>query len=187
MNPRGLHSYCRDCVAAYDRGEPDPRNRVCVCIYCDQPYEPKQLKSKASYCSRRCKDKAKNEAWKVDLWASRPIDRHCLHCGNQLSQSMRSDAKFCSRVCNNKAHALQRKLRARTGQEDKPGYIRAEICKRDNWECQLCGEPVDPELTHPHPMSPSLDHITPVAHGGNNDPSNLRLTHLICNLQRGTR
>lgn len=179
--------WCKECAAARARGESvvaehEPRQ----CVHCGEDYIPKQLKSAAKYCSRTCKDKAKNVKWRQDLHASKPDDRMCLHCGSQLPASARIDAKFCSRDCNNRAHALQRKLRARAG-GDKPGFMRAEICARDQWMCQLCSDPVDPELRYPEPLCASLDHIVPVAHGGGNEAENLRLAHLVCNVRRGTR
>lgn len=33
-------------------------------------------------------------------------------------------------------------------------------------------------------MGPSADHIIPVVDGGSNAMSNLRLTHLLCNMRR---
>lgn len=107
-----------------------------------------------------------------------------MHCGNRLPQRMRVDALFCSEQCNYGAHALQRKLRARTGDEGKPGYLRAFICDRDRWRCGICRKPVDRALRHPDLMCASLDHIVPVSEGGTNDLWNLRLTHLRCNLSR---
>lgn len=135
------------------------------------------------YCSRKCKDAARNAAEAAEREASKP-ERECLHCGTPLPRSMRADAVFCSEKCNYAAHALQRKLRARTGDENKPGYLRAAICKRDKWRCGICGERVNPTLEHPHPRAASLDHIVPVSEGGGNEPANLRLVHLVCNLRR---
>jgi 5-methylcytosine-specific restriction endonuclease McrA len=51
--------------------------------------------------------------------------------------------------------------------------------------CAICGEPIDPALRYPHKRSLSVDHRTPRVNGGSDDPSNLRPTHLRCNLSRG--
>lgn len=32
--------------------------------------------------------------------------------------------------------------------------------------CGICGKPVDKSLRYPHPLSPCIDHIIPVAKGG---------------------
>lgn len=135
------------------------------------------------YCSRKCKDVARNAALAAERETAKP-ERECLHCGASLPKAKRSDAVFCSERCNYAAHALQRKLRLRTGSDEKPGFLRAEICKRDGWRCGICGERVSPRLEYPDPRAASLDHVVPVSQGGTNDSANLRLVHLVCNLRR---
>lgn len=157
-----------------------------ACQFCSVMFQPKHDSPTrpTAYCSRQCKDDAKNAKRASIRVAGKPTDRTCMHCGDALPQRMRSDALFCSQRCNYGAHALQRKLRARTGGEAKPGYLRAFICDRDRWQCGICRKPVDRRLQHPEPMCASLDHIVPVSRGGTNDLWNLRLTHLRCNLTR---
>lgn len=48
--------------------------------------------------------------------------------------------------------------------------------------CGICGKPVDFGLKFPHPLSPCIDHIIPVAKGGHpSDIDNLQLAHFCCN------
>ena len=48
--------------------------------------------------------------------------------------------------------------------------------------CGICGKPVDFSLKFPDPMSPTVDHIIPVAKGGHpSDIDNLQLAHFYCN------
>ena len=48
--------------------------------------------------------------------------------------------------------------------------------------CGICGRPVDKTLRYPHPLSATVDHIVPVAHGGHPSAlSNLQLAHWTCN------
>ena len=58
------------------------------------------------------------------------------------------------------------------------------IYHRDKATCQLCGGQVTP-LGTTGSLSPHLDHIVPIANGGNDHPTNLRLTHSSCNASRG--
>lgn len=59
--------------------------------------------------------------------------------------------------------------------------LRAAVYAEES-HCGICGEVVDKSLTFPHPMSPSLDHITPWRDGGAwYDRNNLRLAHFRCN------
>ena len=65
--------------------------------------------------------------------------------------------------------------------------MRLEVFERDGWICQLCAEPVDRDLAHPHPQSPSLDHALPLSRGGAHTYANTQLAHLRCNLRKGAR
>lgn len=54
--------------------------------------------------------------------------------------------------------------------------------------CAICGKPLHPELSYPHPLSSTVDHIVPVARGGSlSDPGNLQAAHLICNVQKSDK
>lgn len=54
--------------------------------------------------------------------------------------------------------------------------------------CGICGKPVDFSLKHPHPLSPCIDHIIPIAKGGHpSDITNLQLAHRCCNRQKSDK
>ena len=54
--------------------------------------------------------------------------------------------------------------------------------------CGICGRPVDKSLKFPHPLSPCIDHIIPIAKGGHpSDISNLQLAHWTCNRQKSDK
>lgn len=54
--------------------------------------------------------------------------------------------------------------------------------------CGICGKPVDKSLKYPHPMSPVIDHIIPIAKGGHpSDLDNLQLAHWCCNRQKSDK
>lgn len=54
--------------------------------------------------------------------------------------------------------------------------------------CGICGKPVDVNLKHGDPMSPTIDHIIPIAKGGHpSDIENLQLTHWTCNRQKSDK
>jgi 5-methylcytosine-specific restriction endonuclease McrA len=56
-----------------------------------------------------------------------------------------------------------------------------EIFERDDWTCQLCGQPVPRDACFPHPLSASIDHIVPLSRGGAHTKDNVQLAHLTCN------
>jgi hypothetical protein len=179
-------AWCKECYREWHRERYQPQGSATDdarrCDECASTYRPGQRR-RSRYCSRTCKERAANRARQAAIDAAKP-QRECLHCARVLPSEMRSDARFCSKRCNEAAHALQRKLRARTGQDDKPGHLRASICVRDQWICGICAQPVARDREYPDPLAPSLDHVVPVSQGGTNDPANLRLVHLVCNLRR---
>jgi hypothetical protein len=67
---------------------------------------------------------------------------------------------------------------------DSEKFLHPEIYERDGWVCGICGDPVSPELKHPHPLSASIDHIDPLSLGGPHSRANVRCSHLTCNVAR---
>lgn len=54
--------------------------------------------------------------------------------------------------------------------------------------CGICGKPVDFSCRYPHPLSPCIDHIIPIAKGGHpSDIDNLQLAHWTCNRQKSDK
>jgi 5-methylcytosine-specific restriction endonuclease McrA len=66
--------------------------------------------------------------------------------------------------------------------EDVP---RLEVFERDGWICQLCTEPVDRDLVIPDLLAASLDHVIPLARGGEHSRANAQLAHFLCNSTKG--
>ena len=56
-----------------------------------------------------------------------------------------------------------------------------------NHTCILCGQPIDETLPPRHPMSRTLEHITPIAQGGTHNLDNLDLAHYSCNASKGAK
>ena len=71
---------------------------------------------------------------------------------------------------------------------DRSGEFRTEFEKnrriilRTQQICGICGNPVDFKEKYPSPLSPTVDHIIPIAKGGHpSDLANLQLAHRWCN------
>lgn len=185
-----LNPWCKPCYREWHRQRyqvetnDDPR----ACATCGEVYAPK-VRRRSMYCSKLCKDKAKNARVSVELHAAKPA-RRCCWCGDDMPQSMRSDAAFCSARCNELAHRRTKNWRRRRGdlaakrprKNPLPSFV--DIAERDGWQCQLCGESVDRDLDHPNPLAGSIDHKVPVARGGGDEFDNLQLAHFRCNWSR---
>jgi 5-methylcytosine-specific restriction endonuclease McrA len=58
---------------------------------------------------------------------------------------------------------------------------RRRVYERDGWRCGICHRLVKRDAKAPHPLSPSLDHIVPLAAGGPHSYANVQCAHFICN------
>ncbi|GAB3154215.1 hypothetical protein GCM10027258_57760 [Amycolatopsis stemonae] len=61
--------------------------------------------------------------------------------------------------------------------------LRRAVLDRDQWICQLCGKPINPQLRNPDPMSAQVHHAQGKAYG--DDPAQLQAAHRLCNQQAG--
>jgi 5-methylcytosine-specific restriction endonuclease McrA len=75
---------------------------------------------------------------------------------------------------------------SRPGRDNTAAWRKAKAAAKARTNiCALCGYPIDYTLPKGSPYSCHIDHIVPLAHGGDPyDPANLRPVHAICNLRR---
>lgn len=106
------------------------------------------------------------------------VQGDCGFCGERFTRKGGA-SPYCSRSCSSKAKRRRAKWISRKQ--------RFAIYDRDKWICQLCLEPVDPDLHHLDDWAPSLDHIVHWSSSAapDNSPENLRLAHRWCNSVRG--
>lgn len=81
-------------------------------------------------------------------------------------------------------HARRARLR---GARNSDAVLLADVIDRDGNTCAWCGTEVDLTVAWPDRMSKSLDHVIPLAKGGEHALSNAALLHLGCNSAKGTR
>ena len=65
--------------------------------------------------------------------------------------------------------------------------FRLQVFKRDDYRCQLCGGKMEMDAVAPDPLSPTIDHILPLARGGTHEPANVQSAHFLCNATKGDR
>lgn len=166
-----------------------------TCAECGvQPIVQKKTGTRRLYCSPRCRRSAlyRRNA-KKDL-ASRKTRRHasrlpkaCDVC-SEIFTPTTSVQIFCSRKCNHRRHrADAQRLRFLRYDSEAERIDRELIGERDGWICGICNEPVDPLLNWPESNSQSLDHVIPLSKGGLHRTTNVRISHLGCNVKRGNR
>lgn len=64
--------------------------------------------------------------------------------------------------------------------------MRERLAQRDGNRCHVCEGVINMTLSPDHEWGPTIEHVLPLANGGTNAMSNLRLSHLGCNRDRGS-
>lgn len=61
-------------------------------------------------------------------------------------------------------------------------------CGEDGYvNCSICGLPINVHLPYPQPWSLTIDHIIPIAKGGETKETNLQPAHFRCNRKKGEK
>lgn len=120
------------------------------------------------YCSDKCKWGRRRTYSPAALEKRRQYDRN--------RDLQRGKAK--------RERGKDHRRRARLAGAISEPYTLAEIAKRDHYRCGLCHKRVAMTKTVPHPKSPSIDHVIPLAAGGDDTKANVQLAHFLCNARK---
>ena len=77
---------------------------------------------------------------------------------------------------------MSRPTRNTTTRDKHRSYLR-----RTKPPCALCNEPIDYSLHYRNPMAYVVDHIIPIARGGEDHLDNIQAAHRSCNESKGAR
>lgn len=113
--------------------------------------------------------------------------KECPVCGCFFFSSK---AKYCSDKCvkktANRYMEIRKRRRAKQAWTDESKTITLEkLYERDGGTCWLCGKQCDYSADPNSNEYPSIDHVFPIAKGGKDEWSNIRLAHRICNTLKG--
>lgn len=131
---------------------------------------------KRTTCTKACMQWTHNHPGVLRI-----LDKECQHCLTPF----RADTprrKYCGSECQLRIN--QQRRNRRTTHCFIEDVSKTVVATRDKWRCQLCGKRVSQTLQYPHPMSPSLDHVIPIARGGEHSYANTQLAHLTCNIRK---
>lgn len=174
---------------------PSSKIHIGACAQCGVWFSARR--AGALYCANHRSSKAMYERGKDARLAKLRAayepkqSRHvqCERCGVPLV--VKGPRKYCAacaieadREVNGEAN---RRRRARKRGAECESFQAIEVYARDRWMCGICLLPVDGALRNPDIMSPSLDHIVPLARGGHHTRANTQLAHMICNSRKGDR
>jgi HNH endonuclease len=138
-----------------------------------------------SVCSDSCRAARRVDSWAQDTRRP-PVNyiRQC-GCGAALPRDRRKcDACVEATYRDGKRRRRHRDRARRRSVRSEP-YTLAAIAERDSWSCGLCTRPVDMALRVPDPQAPTIDHVLPLAKGGDDMSTNVQLAHFLCNSRKG--
>lgn len=145
------------------------------CATCGKEFEKKGARTQRKFCSRLCRSRMMNaKEWGRDPNPPDSAPRFCP-CGTEFIP-VRVTQKWCSGPCRNRMTVRKR----------KHGVAPSLLWLRSGGTCVVCLGPVDRALRYPHPGCLTVEHIVPLAAGGDGSETNLAISHFACNRQKGT-
>lgn len=144
-----------------------------TCVVCGTESTQKRYRK---VCSGKCRQLLSRNGGIPPL-----MIKQCVKCTGFIDLTItgksgrkkRADTKFCE-PCK-KSRVLPHQMSV------------TELADRDGTKCGICSTDIDMALVFPDTMRASVDHVIPVARGGSNDPDNLQIAHLHCNLIKHDR
>jgi 5-methylcytosine-specific restriction endonuclease McrA len=176
------------------------RNRVTWgCVSCGREFEVKRYSEAGYWCSNSCRMSYWSRGIKPSQSSAivirpKPRPQHGVTVlpGRRWTAGTCEvcNKSFVSRYRNKTCSPLCQKIKYRETSHWIAPRTRMALYERDGWTCHLCNEPVPQDLEWSNedwqPHYPTLDHVVPRSHGGKDEPSNLRLAHMLCNTLRGS-
>lgn len=179
---------CKKCGAEFER------SLICIrkakeCPTCKaQRIDRERKATEETKRKRQAEREAKRLKKKHDAERKRIERLHpCAVCGRQTDRP-----KYCSDVCKRKAEnknrELKRRNRIKDAMVDKDITVQG-LYNRDAGQCYICGLMCrwDDYIQKDGTIIcgdwyPSIDHVKPLAKGGNHSWSNVKLAHRRCNI-----
>ena len=176
-----------------------PRKSNASCVVCgdDMLTTTATMARPCCHSCRRKLSRAEKEALGVVGHRYRSAVRFppCAHCGVLFAIPGNSERRYCSEGCRRAANAANprrnQKNMARKRARRKAAFVEdvdpLALFERDGWRCHLCGRKCPRDARVPHPLAPTIDHIVPLAGGGEHSYRNTATAHLRCNVSKGAR
>ncbi|MFB7605283.1 HNH endonuclease [Streptomyces gardneri] len=182
--------YEQELAAARQRTREKQLAQARPCPYCNALMaHPKRVQCGAGVCKRRYYAERMRD-WQRALrdetgeWYHRKYaDAQREYSRLRRQQDGHWRKRYPAAAAAGDARRRMRMKQARTAEVFAP----LDVHTRDQWTCQLCLLPIAPEVAWPDPMSPSVDHVIPLVHGGQHSMINVQSAHLGCNSRKRDR
>lgn len=186
---------CRGCGAAdgldwwvgrmQHPGAASSRCHACYLLYTRERYHSNPARRAGSLERARSRYQQVGAAeWNRARSAGR-VDATCVACGLSFRRRNQNDrCAACASAQRTGAEARRRSVIARGDR----AITWLAVGERDGWRCHLCAKPV-PKVAGgaSRPDGATVDHLVPIARGGEHVWSNVALAHRACNVSRGAR
>lgn len=151
------------------------------CLVCGIAFT---AQSKARICSAACRAKRKQTYDATSNLKRRPPDPMCGDCDAPIARGRRKcDGCMATNKSARKRGQKRRRRAVKLGVLSER-YTLAEIAQRDCYRCHICNGRVAMKQVVPHEKAPTIDHIVPIAEGGEDTRANVQLAHFICNARK---
>jgi 5-methylcytosine-specific restriction endonuclease McrA len=124
----------------------------------------------------------------------RPTVCQCQDCGQEFLREYRQHTTCCQPCVELRAKKVERiakqlrKARIRAGYRlEGERFEDRDIFERDGWRCQICKRKVSKEVSSVHKRHATIDHIIPLAHGGQHTRVNVQTACRACNMAKSDR
>lgn len=175
---------CPRCILLQQQAQAAPPKRCVVCRTSFAPSGPQRC------CGPACSREAKRRHDRRYNATCRPRRGRpgCERCGVALPRITRKRCDACLLVTKREAKRRERRrVRNLIRGVKSEGYTLSEIAQRDRWMCGLCRKRVAMTKVVPHPKAPTIDHVVPLADGGDDTRANVQLAHFMCNCRKSKR
>lgn len=158
------------------------------CAYCGVAF---MASHKRKYCAPLCRSKAdfkREREARAELHRARATTVCCAGCDAEFCpmpglNTMPSHCHLCSALLDETHWQRIRNKRIRAARVEPVDRLR--VFERDKWTCRICG---DKTVRKPYmPNSAELDHIQPIARGGEHSYLNTQCACRKCNLLKGAK
>lgn len=172
-----------------EQKEAEKLSRITACVICSNEFHPIHPDQKT--CSDECKKEEQRRCAYERNKAKKELNAHkCKECGRMFIPEYGDKKKiFCSEYCR-KRYTLRVGKATRDARERGNGHYESfdpfDVFKRDKWICQLCHIKTPRKLRGTiEDNAPELDHIIPLAQGGEHSMRNTQCLCRKCNGKKG--
>lgn len=169
------------------------------CVECDSLMLGK---TKKTLCSKACSAQSVSRTDRARATVAHQEDpaRHLVRCdcGVEFCRLYGRKIQLCAKCANERTRERKREYRKSGGKThisrakhygcEYTSFDPLSILKRDEWQCQICDCSTPERLRGTQDdNAPELDHIVPLAAGGEHTPENTQCLCRVCNSIKGTQ